>query len=65
MERGGDFIMEHPWPSEMWGESEVAALVKKYGLEKTDMCAFGLRCPDTNLTIRKTSDDAIRGALKT
>ena len=53
VDRGGDFVFEHPWPSEMWGEPEIASPAKKFQCQKADMCAYGLKCPDSQLPIQK------------
>eukprot|EP00435_Cladocopium_sp_Y103_P016862 s1030_g4.t1 len=53
--RGGEFMFEHPWGASTWSDSEFEDLCKQYGIIKTDMCQHGLKCPDTNLHIRKST----------
>lgn len=55
VKRGGDFLLEHPWPSEMWSDEDLATLKRKYGVRRIDMCAYGLACPDTSLPIQKAT----------
>ena len=53
--RGGSILFEHPWGSEVWNLPEFKHLVDQFGVERTDMCSFGLCCPDTQLPIQKAS----------
>ena len=53
--RGGDFLFEHPWPSHVWHAPEMKSLRRKYGTFRVDMCAYGLKCPDTDMPIRKST----------
>ena len=53
--RGGDFIFEHPWGSEVWDDGDMITLRRKYGVRRVDMCAYGLKCPDTGIPIRKAT----------
>ena len=53
--RGGEFLFEHPWGADTWGDPEFKQLKRKYGVVKTDMCQHGLKCPDSNLPIRKST----------
>ena len=66
--RGGDIFFEHPWGSEVWDSPEMKPLVDKFGVSRTDMCSFGLCCPDSQLPIQKatgvlTSSDSIKAVL--
>ena len=68
LSRGGSILFEHPWGSEVWSLPECEHLVKEFGVQRTDMCSYGLCCPDTNLPIQKasgilTSSDEIRAVL--
>ena len=40
-------MFEHPWSSDVWNDAEIIPLRRKYGVRRVDMCAYGLRCPDT------------------
>ena len=53
IKRGGEFLWEHPLGSEIWEETEVKPLKRKYGLKRVDMCAYGLKCPDSCMPIHK------------
>ena len=53
--RGGDFLFEHPWPSHVWYAPEMKSLRRKYGTFRIEMCAYGLKCPDLGLPIRKAT----------
>lgn len=53
--RGGEFMFEHPWGAETWEDEEMIPMKRKYGVRRVDMCAYGLRCPDTKLPIRKAT----------
>eukprot|EP00435_Cladocopium_sp_Y103_P057558 s34_g19.t2 len=53
LKRGGEFLFEHPWPSEVWEDSIMQPLKRKYGVRRIDMCAYDLKCPDTQLPIQK------------
>ena len=55
LDRGGDFLLEHPVGSRIWKDPLVAPFVKKYGLHRVDMCAYGLKCPRNGLPIRKST----------
>eukprot|EP00435_Cladocopium_sp_Y103_P052219 s999_g16.t1 len=55
LDRGGEIMFEHPWGSDVWNDAEIIPLRKKYGVRRVDMCAYGLRCPDTKLPIRKAT----------
>ena len=55
VKRGGDFMFEHPWPSEVWNSDELVSLKRKYGVKRIDMCAYGLRCPDSKVPIQKAT----------
>ena len=55
LKRGGHFLFEHPLGSAVWKLPELQALKRKYGLHRVDMCAFGLKCPDSNLPIQKAT----------
>lgn len=53
--RGGEFMFEHPWGAETWEDEEMIPMKRKYGVRRVDMCAYGLKCPDTKLPIRKAT----------
>ena len=53
--RGGDFLFEHPLGSRVWNSKELMQLKREFGRFRIDMCRHGLRCPDTNLPIRKAT----------
>ena len=53
LQRGGDFLLEHPWPSQIWNSPELQSLKRRYGVFRIDMCAFDLKCPDTGLFFQK------------
>ena len=55
VQRGGEFMFEHPWGASTWNDPEFEILCKKYGVLKTDMCQHGLKCPETKLRIRKST----------
>lgn len=55
LDRGGEFMFEHPWPSEAWSKPCLQSLKRKYGVKRVDMCAYGLKCPDTELPIQKAT----------
>ena len=48
-------MFEHPWGSDVWDDSEMVPLRRKFGIRRVDMCAYGLSCPDTGLPIRKAT----------
>lgn len=53
----GQFLFEHPWGAETWDDSDITPLRlrRKYGVRRADFCAYDLRCPDTDLPIRKAT----------
>eukprot|EP00435_Cladocopium_sp_Y103_P019462 s1915_g4.t1 len=55
LKRGGEFLFEHPWPSEAWNDPSMTSLKRKFGVDRIDMCAYGLKCPDTLLPIQKAT----------
>ena len=55
LQRGGDFLLEHPWGSAFWDDDGLESLRRKYGIFRVDMCAYNLKCPDSNLPIRKAT----------
>ena len=55
LKRGGHFLFEHPLGSRVWKDPHIAALKRKYGFMRVDMCAYGLKCPDSGLPIRKAT----------
>eukprot|EP00435_Cladocopium_sp_Y103_P030061 s1739_g7.t1 len=55
VKRGGDFMFEHPWPSEVWNDKDMVPLKRKYGVKRVDMCAYGLKCPDSQVPIQKAT----------
>jgi hypothetical protein len=48
-------MFEHPWGAETWEDEEMIPMKRKYGVRRVDMCAYGLKCPDTKLPIRKAT----------
>ncbi len=55
IKRGGDFVFEHPWGSQVWKSKETENLRRKFGIFRVDMCAYNLKCPDTQLPIQKAT----------
>ena len=55
LKRGGKILLEHPWSSSLWKFSPIQALVKKFGLHRVDMCAYGLRDPDNGKAYEKAT----------
>ena len=55
LRRGGDFLLEHPWPSHAWHAPEIRSLRGKFGTFRIDMCAYGLCCPESGLPIQKAT----------
>ena len=55
IKRGGDFVFEHPWGSRVWKSKETENLRRKFGIFRVDMCAYNLKCPDTQLPIQKAT----------
>ena len=55
IKRGGDFVFEHPWGSRVWKSKETESLRRKFGVFRVDMCAYNLKCPDTQLPIQKAT----------
>ena len=55
LDRGGDFLFEHPWGANTWDDNALTPLRRKYGVRRVDMYAYGLKCPDTNIPIRKAT----------
>ena len=53
LKRGKHFMFEHPVGSAVWKLPEMQNLKRKYGFHRVDMCAYGLKCPDSNKPIRK------------
>ena len=53
LDRGGDFLFEHPLRSRVWKSPILEYLVSKFGVNRIDMCAFGLQCPDSHRPIQK------------
>ena len=53
--RGGDFMFEHPLGSRVWNSNELANLKRAFGRIRIDMCRYGLKCPDTQLPIKKAT----------
>ena len=70
LKRGGKLLFEHPWSSDVWQFPPVAALVRKYGRTRVDMCAYGLKCPKEEGYMRKAtglllSHQAMQAACRT
>ena len=55
LRRGGEFMFEHPLPSEVWKDPPMAALKRRFGVKRVDMCAYNLKCPDTAVPIQKAT----------
>ena len=55
LKRGGRILFEHPWGSSIWKYEPVRALVKKFGVNKVDMCAYGLVDPGSQTPMQKTT----------
>ena len=55
LHRGGDFLFEHPWGSRIWRYPEMLSLKRRFGIFRVDMCAFGLKCPDTHKSFLKAT----------
>ena len=53
LQRGGDFLLEHQWPSQIWNSPELQSLKRRYGVFRVDMCAFDLKCPESDLFFLK------------
>ena len=70
LRRGGHFLFEHPLGSRVWKLPEMQSLIRKFGFHRVHMCAYGLKCPRTQLPERKStglvcSNPAIVKALRT
>ena len=55
LHRGGEFLFEHPWGSRIWKYPEMQSLKRRFGIFRVDMCAFGLKCADTNKSFLKAT----------
>ena len=55
IKRGGRFLFEHPWGSRIWKFGPVKTLVRRYGVQKIEQCAYGLCDPDTQLPYLKAT----------
>ena len=69
LQRGCKLLWEHPWSSDLWKHPPVAALLRKLGKERVNMCAYGLQCDgDANPMQKATglmmSDPNMREACK-
>ena len=53
LKRGKHFLFEHPIGSSVWKQPEIRNLKRKFGLYGVDMCACGLKCPESKKPIRK------------
>ncbi|CAK0857899.1 unnamed protein product, partial [Prorocentrum cordatum] len=53
--RGTYFYGENPLTSKAFQEEPIVELLKSHGTTVVDMCAFGLRHPDSDLPIKKPS----------
>ena len=53
LQRNGHFWFEHPLGSRVWSFPEIKPLVRKFGLHKIHICAYGLKCSESKLPIRK------------
>ncbi|CAK0875126.1 unnamed protein product, partial [Prorocentrum cordatum] len=53
--RGAYFYGENPLTSKAFQEEPIVELLKSHGTTVVDMCAFGLRHPDSDLPIKKPS----------
>lgn len=59
LKRGGRAIFEHPWSSNVWRYPPMVKLLNSMFLCKTNMCAYGLKNPDTGLPIQKATGLAV------
>ena len=64
LKRGGRVLVEHPWSSGLWNYPPMAKLIHQKLLTvcKGNMCAYGLRCPDTEEPILKATGLAVSHA---
>eukprot|EP00435_Cladocopium_sp_Y103_P056621 s837_g19.t1 len=63
---GGEAVFEHPTGAHTWSYPEVQTLCKRYTTVKLHMCRFGLRLPQSERLIRKSTrllvtDPAMKG----
>ena len=54
-DRGGRVVFEHPTGAMTWTYPEVQALLKKFTTVKLHMCRYGLRLPQSERLIRKST----------
>eukprot|EP00435_Cladocopium_sp_Y103_P008629 s763_g2.t1 len=57
IKRGGRVLIEHPWSSGLWEFAPMKKLLKQMHLCKASMCAYGLKCPDTDVPILKPTHE--------
>ena len=53
LKRGGRVLIEHPWSSSLWTYPPMAKLIHQMHLCKANMCAYGLKCPDSGKPLLK------------
>ena len=59
LRRGGRVLIEHPWSSDLWKYPPMAKLLRQMHLCRTDLCSYGLCCPDSGLPIKKPTGIAV------
>ena len=52
---GGRALFEHPKPAKTWKYEEMQNLLKKFPSVDCDMCQYGLKIPDSDRFIRKST----------
>ena len=52
---GGRAMFEHPKPAKTWKYEEMQNLLKKFPSVDCDMCQYGLKIPDSDRFIRKST----------
>ena len=52
-------LIEHPWSSDLWKYPPMAKLLRQMHLCRTDLCSYGLCCPDSGLPIKKPTGIAV------
>ena len=53
LKRSKHFLFEHPIGSSVWRQPEMRNQKRKFGLYRVDMCAYGLKCPESKKPVRK------------
>ena len=62
LKRGGRVLIEHPWSSSLWKYPPMAKLLNQMHLCRANMCAYGLKCPDSGKPILKPTGLAVSHA---